>query len=390
MEKEISDTEHSNHSFNKQNTFFPKLDQIVAEVNEGEIENDRKEEEASKKRKREKKEKEKVKKVKKSKKKRKKKVKNLDELIFQSTDKDRRDIENTECLYIKLPIYGPDGNAQIRYVTRLHRIQNRVRFSLFHQDRVPLPEIEAKILSNRDKIKVYAQHFNTDPLYYLALNNTQIYGITVQQLLDANRQYINQTNDHSCTLTSPKINQLLNAVKHEITKTFTEKQIPEYDLDCLFPKTNIAVPKNNNNTYHTTKIRQKETRVIPVYLLPFFINIGVFKYQKCNVHSLYTFRDKLRLYKTNHPESDIFKDTFFQFYENLSHITEAVCTTASKLQLENRYLICTYKNMSKKLICLERSFDKVQDSVSQLQKDNIQLKDQVRVLITLFQKKNKS
>ena len=250
-----------------------------------------------------------------------------------------------------------DVDVCTRYVPRKYDIQSNdvVATRVAFRGSYVAPNAEAAGLSREQCEERHMQRFAQDPVYYMALEPAQVYGITQYDLMEESERFAREYATHpdsgeanssrrrtKKTKTSSKskghedrtqgtisrmwiprnLSSVLEGVQRTYARAVAAREIPPLTVDGLFPYTRIEIDRGPTDTYHTESKRMRRTRIIPIYMLPFLVRFTGLKRTVDWVINIDLFGLQLREFHERHPEFSDYGPSFYQLDANKYAILE--------------------------------------------------------------------
>ncbi len=307
-------------------------------------------------------------------------------------------ISNDGMPFFYFPLIGKI-NTTVKITPRMYTIdQNVVRDNILRTGKFGLfPEKESNEYDTNQRRLLHATKFDMDPLYYLVINHKIIYGISTYEIKkiynkemeknnekekekekekkgnnnNNNNNNNNSNNNNKKELKTNSITNVLNSILLAMEHIYNRK----FSLDEVFPKTKIKIARENIDNYHKSDSQILRKRVIPIYILPYWVKSKVFSKIPKLVEDVEHFIQRLKNFIDVNPISMYYYDSYLQLKSNLTFALRDQELSASKLKLQ--------------LIGYQKELHTLQEENITMQEDNIKFKRKISEEVEIIIKENK-
>ena len=173
--------------------------------------------------------------------------------------------------------------------------------------------------------------FDNNPLRYMELNLTYVFGITTREMIDSNKEALDSYPQQSGNvnlenaknfLNPHSLSTILKSVVKLMNNQFKRKiSDSDYTLDSIFPFTRISKPRATSDNYHTKPLTTRQVRVIPIYILPFLLKLKSL-YCKTYVKHFDAFIKRLRKICDTCKTTSFYEESFQQLCANYTLVLQ--------------------------------------------------------------------
>lgn len=274
----------------------------------------------------------------------------------------KRTVDSNNMPFIEFPILIHSEFVP-KLTPSMHEIdRNRVREdALKHRTNGLLPE-ELMFDTDQNGTKTArTDPFSNNPLHYMLLDPKYVYGVTIHQL-----KQIYKSEESGPPASSQAFNNAMTSVLTALEKIYEDL----YTNDHLFPFTKLSVERSEEtDSYHKGDKRTLKTRVIPVFMLPYFLKTRTFTDQTGLSQNIDEFSRRLRNFNLKNPDLQHYHNSYLQLTANLRFILSQTAATAEKLQLNLKDYARTSRKITETIKVLEEKVEDLEEKVEDLECD---------------------